>query len=117
MVVDKGKGAVRSSTDIERKRTILNTSIWTLFAVFIGIGVIFAYRDLRDGQTLTWSGLCTPVGLVGEGLGLGLTVNCDGELHKIISQQLALSYAINPGPVSCMVYVNIRVTCAERPFK
>lgn len=66
--------------------------------------------------TLVWKGSCSAIGLTDDDLG-GVTINCNGTRYDIRSPVLAISYAINPGPITCSIYANGQISCEKRPFK
>ena len=66
------------------------------------------------GVTAHWGpGSCLVVGLDDGGY---LQAECKGTRYRVWDEKIAFSYALNPGPLSCLV-LRGTARCQPRPFK
>ena len=87
-----------------------------MIVIVAAIGLLYgeiARRD-QEARRVVWGGLCPVVGLTMPG---DLRASCDGTDLIVRDDAVRFSYALNPGPLSCVRWASGRVVCQLRPFK
>ncbi len=96
----------------DRGNAIFLWAVFVAFAIATAWVIITHDQEAAELRKIVWGP--GPCSFTGIGWGGSLRVECDGKERSVFDQSVILSYALNPGPLTCTVNRGGNAFCNQR---